>query len=132
MSAIGGAGLGKLTEIADNTDGLEITITGVELNTDELEAKQDSIIAEIQEITDPNFVVNTELIPMLRSILIAIANPSYVDKSANAIRNQIQSGTVTTVSTVTGLTNFGSQGADVLYRIQSNTAWAVNIRNLIT
>lgn len=122
MSAIGGAGLGKLTEIADNTDGLEITITGVELNTDELEAKQDSIIAEIQEITDPNFVVNTELIPMLRSILIAIANPSYVDKSANAIRNQIQSGTVTTVSTVTGLTNFGSQGADVLYRIQSNTA----------
>lgn len=49
MSATGGAGLGKLTEIADNTDGLEITLTGVELNTEGLatSAKQDDIITAL-------------------------------------------------------------------------------------
>lgn len=92
----------------------------------------EDVNTELEKKTEPNDIQMSEVIPMLRTILNAIANPSYVDKSANAIRNQVQSGTVTTVSTVTTLTNFGSQGADVLYRIQSNTAWAVNIRSLIT
>ena len=53
MSAISGAGLGKLTEIADNTDGLEITLTGVELNTDGIETKQDTqqVTLDAQEAT---------------------------------------------------------------------------------
>lgn len=82
--------------------------------------------------TEPTDIQLAELIPVLRSILTAIANPSYVDKSANAIRNQVQSGTVTTVTTVTNLTNFGSFTADHLQRMDNMTAWATNVRSLIT
>jgi hypothetical protein len=82
--------------------------------------------------TTPTDIQLSELIPLFRALLIAIANPSYVDKSANVIRNQVQSGTVTTVTTVTNLTNFGTQGADVTYRINSLTSWGINVRSLIT
>lgn len=34
MSATAGAGLGKLTEIADNTDELELIASDIEINTD--------------------------------------------------------------------------------------------------
>lgn len=46
MSGFSGAGLTKLTEIADNTDELEVTLGDVELNTDgsATESKQDDII----------------------------------------------------------------------------------------
>jgi hypothetical protein len=66
----------------------------------------------------------------LRAVLLAITNPPYIDKSANQARVQatISSGTVT----VTGLTNFGSQAADVTFRINSNNAWANNVRRLIS
>jgi hypothetical protein len=82
--------------------------------------------------TEPTDIQLGEFIPLLRSILFAIANPSYVDKAANATRVQVQSGTVTTVTTVTNLTNFGTQSADVTFRINSNNAWANNVRRLIT
>jgi hypothetical protein len=89
--------------------------------------------------TSPDDIQVSELIPIFRALLMAIANPSYVDKSANAIRNQVQSGTITTVTTVTTvstLTNitgtFGSFTADHLHRMDNMTAWATNIRSLIT
>lgn len=86
--------------------------------------------------TTPTDIQLSELIPVLRSLITAIANPSYVDKSANAIRNQVQSGTITTVSTVTNMTNlngnFGSFQADHLQRMDNKVAWATTVRNLIT
>lgn len=52
MSATGGAGLTKLTEIADNTDELESITSGIEVNTDGVatSAKQDDIISELQSL----------------------------------------------------------------------------------
>ncbi len=91
--------------------------------------------------TEPTDIQSTELIIVLRLVLLALTNPPYLDKSANAIRNQVQSGTVTTVSTVTGvttvatvtnLTNFGSMSADVSLRILTMNAWSSNVRSLIT
>jgi len=75
--------------------------------------------------------VNEDLIPVLKAILQAIANPSYVDKSANQARSQI-TGTLTTVTTVTGITNLGSFSADVLLRNNNVNAWANSCRALIT
>lgn len=99
-------------------------------------ANQTSILTELQQKTEPTDIQLGELIILLRSLMIAIANPSYIDKSANAIRNQVQSGTITTVSTVTNMTNlngnFGAFTADHLQRMNNMTAWASNIRNLIT
>lgn len=96
--------------------------------------KQDSIIAELEKKTEPGDIQMGELIPMLRSILIAIANPSYIDKSANQLRSQITGTltTVTTVTTVTNLTNFGSFPADHLQRMDNMTAWQTGVRRLIT
>lgn len=81
---------------------------------------------------DNKLDVMAELIPVFRALLLAIANPPYIDKSANAIRNQVQSGTITTVTTVTNLTNVGSFTADHLQRQANMAAWATNIRSLIT
>lgn len=101
-------------------------------------AKQDLILAELQSKTEPSDHQNIDILPVLRSMLGALVNPPWLDKSANVIRNQVQSGTITTVSTVTtvttvtNLTNFGSQGADVTYRINNNNAWANVVRDRIT
>ena len=73
-----------------------------------------------------------DMVTMLRSILIAIANPSYVDKSANAIRNQVQSGTITTVGTVTTIGTFNSWAGDPITRMINLNTWANSCRSLIT
>lgn len=119
------------------------------------ENKQDDIIVELQGIagnqlpdnhqvslsnqivqpTTPSDIQPSEIIPVLRQILMAIANPSYVDKSVNAIRNQVQSGTittVTTVTTVTGLTNIDSYQGKLLIINQNINAWANCVRANIT
>ena len=77
---------------------------------------------------DNKLDVMAELIPVFRSLLLAITNPSYVDKSANQMRSQV-TGSLTTV---TNLTNLGSFPADHLQRMGNMTAWATNIRSLIT
>ena len=82
--------------------------------------------------TTPNDTQLSELIPVFRAILQAIANPSYVDKSANAIRNQVQSGTITTVTTVTTVTNMGTWPGGQLSFTASQNTWANMCRSLIT
>jgi hypothetical protein len=88
----------------------------------------------MKQPTTPTDNQSVDILNSLRAVLLAITNPPYIDKSANQARVQatISSGTVTTVSTVTGLTNFGSQAADVTFRINSNNAWANNVRRLIS
>lgn len=90
--------------------------------------KISDVLTELNQKTEPNDNQQVELINSLRLVVQALQNPPYVDKSANAIRNQVQSGTVTTV---TNLTNFGTQGADVTFRVNSNIAWANNVRQII-
>lgn len=81
--------------------------------------------------TTPTDIQLAELIPVLRSLILAIANPAYVDKSANQMRAQV-TGSLTTVTNLTTLTNFGTFPADHLQRMDNMTAWATNIRSLIT
>lgn len=71
------------------------------------------------------------LSPEVLVLLQAIANPAYVDKSANQIRSQV-TGSLSTVTTVTNLTNFGTFPADHLQNLMSRNAWANSIRGLIT
>lgn len=90
--------------------------------------KINDTLTELRQKTEPADNQQVELINSLRLVVQALQNPPYIDKSANAIRNQLQSGTVTTV---TNLTNFGTQGADVTFRVNSRIAWANNVRQII-
>jgi hypothetical protein len=96
----------------------------------------ETLLAQIRDYVDartkPTDIQLGELIPVMRNIFQAIANPSYVDKSANAIRNQVQSGTITTVTTVTGLTNIDSYQGKLLIINQNISAWANNVRARIS
>ena len=82
----------------------------------------------IVQPTTPTDIQLGEIIPVTRAILMAIANPSYVDKSTNQVRSQVTG----TISTVTNLTNMGSFTADHMQRMANMTAWSSNIRRLIT
>lgn len=114
-------------------NGLEVDVKSSVLPSGaSTSAKQDSILTELQQKTEPTDIQLGELIIMFRSLFQALQYPAWLDRSANAIRNQVQSGTISTVSTVTNLTNFGTQGADVTYRINSLSSWALNVRSLIT
>jgi hypothetical protein len=97
----------------------------------------------IKKITDPlpagantiGSVNLTDITVLLRSLLNAVANPIYIDKSANAIRNQVQSGTITTVTTVSTVTTLGSlnsYNANQLVQQTSLNAWYNGPRSLIT
>lgn len=69
---------------------------------------------------------------ILREAIYLIHNPPYIDKANNAIRNVPAGGSIATITTLTTLANFGTQPADVTYRINSNNAWANTVRRTIT
>jgi hypothetical protein len=78
-----------------------------------------------------------DVVVLLKSLLNVIANPSYVDKSANQMRVQatLSSGTVTTVTTVatvTGMTNVDSYQGKLLMINNNNNAWANVVRTRIS
>lgn len=92
------------------------------------EVKQDDIIDEIS---------NKDVMMAIRRLLQLIANPSYVDKTVNQIRAQVTgtttvSGSLTTVTTVTGLTNLNAYAANLLVIDQNRAAWASVVRGRIT
>lgn len=80
-------------------------------------------------VWDYNAVSLTEISGLLlavKNLLFLMANPPYVDKTANQMRAQVTGtiSTVTTVTTVTGLTNIdGLQGKTLLWN-QAMSAWA--------
>ncbi len=85
--------------------------------------------------TEANQLVGLSIIPWLKSILTKIAYPAWFDPTANVIRNQVQSGTittVTTVTTVTGLTNIDGYQGKMLLINQNNSAWASVVRSRIS
>ena len=120
---------GNLATLTCKDFATETTLEIVKTKTDNIDIPASEILAELQEKTKPSDIQNNELINVLRNILNAIANPSYVDKSANAIRNQVQSGTVTTV---TGLTNIDSYQGKLLMINSNINAWANCCRSRIS
>jgi hypothetical protein len=85
-------------------------------------AKQDDIVEEIS---------NKDIMLALKMLVQVLANPAYVDKSANQLRAQV-TGSMTTVTTVTGLTNLGGYPAQQSIIDQNRAAWAAVVRSRIT
>jgi len=82
-------------------------------------------------------IQNVELINALRALLQQIAVPSWYDPTTNTLRVgttavTVSSGTVTTVTTVGAVTNFGTNAADVMARDISINTWANAARRTIT
>ena len=82
-------------------------------------------------------IQNVEMINALRALLQQIAVPSWFDPTTNTLRVgttavTVSSGTVTTVGTVTNLTNFGTNAADVMARDISINTWANTVRSTIS
>lgn len=98
--------------VATNVVTLEYDTSSMD-NSDDLQIFYD----------DGSTVQEVEVVLTLKQILQALQNPPHMDKSQNRIRETavIESGTVTTV---TGMTNFGTQPADALYRLTSQNTWA--------
>lgn len=94
-------------------------------------ATLESILAELLQKTEASQNQQVEVINAMRVLMNAVANPSYVDKSANQMRSQV-TGSLTTVTTVTNLTNIGSYPANHLQVMDNMTAWATNVRQIIT
>lgn len=90
-----------------------------------------AVLAELEQKTEPENTQMVELINVLRAITLAIANPGYVDKTANQMRAQV-SGSLTTVATVTGLTNIDSYQGRLLMVGQNISAWANVVRSRIS
>lgn len=79
-------------------------------------------------------IQNVEMITALRALFQQIVVPSWFDPTTNTLRignNSvvISSGTVTTV---TNLTNFGTNAADVMARDISINTWANTVRPTIS
>jgi len=114
----GGGGGGNGSPYTD-TNGITKNVILTADGKIPVEISQEQIIELLNQIVDENSI--------LRGLLYTIANPSYVDKSANQMRAQV-TGSLTTV---TNLTNLGSFPADHLQRMDNMTAWATNNRSLI-
>lgn len=145
----GGGGGGRATPYQDSS-GIPAFVElvngrvpiDIDMSTEGIatETKQDSqitqlanILIELTQKTEATQNQQVELINAIRLVLQLIANPAYVDKSANQMRSQVTGSltAVTTVTTVTNLTNIGSFPADHLQRMDNMTAWATNVRQII-
>lgn len=85
--------------------------------------KQDAINNSVVNLLD-------KLVVLFRSLL----KPPYFDPSQNRIRGTvaIESGTVTTVTTVSALTNMGSYLSQAVPLATTRTAWILSCRERIT
>lgn len=116
------AGAGKGGTISGNV--LTLTYdTAAMADTDELQIIYD----------DKDAPLLGQLLESIKLLFRVIANPPWVDKSANQVRAQITgslttAGTVSTVATVTGITNFGGYPAQQGIIDQNRASWAVLVR----
>lgn len=112
-----------------------------------LDVSDVAVLTAIQNITIPAPAggateakqdVGLSLIPWLKTILAKIATPAWYDPTANVIRNQVQSGTITTVTTVTTtgtlttLANIDGYQGKLQIINQNNSAWANVVRARIS
>lgn len=89
--------------------------------------------AEIVPATSED-ISNKDIMVALKSLILQVANPGYLDKTSNQIR-AVVTGSVTsstTITTVTNLTNLGSFPADHLQRQSNIASWELRVRNKIS
>jgi len=100
-------------------------------NTTDLEFGKFDQDGKVRVSLDGSKVNVTDLVTMLRAILIAIANPSYVDKTTNAMRTTV-TATIATLTTLTGVTNIDSYQGKILMISSNKNAWANSVRRQIS
>lgn len=76
-------------------------------------------------------VATDSTLNLIRSLIRMLMNPAWVDKTQNRMRATvaIESGTVTTVTTVTGMTNIDSQQGRIMVLPIAVNAWANLVRS---
>jgi hypothetical protein len=84
-------------------------------------------------------VSESDLRLLLRLLLNALDNPVWLNKTSNALQTLLLTGsttavtgTLTGVTTVTGLTNIGGISAAEVVQNDFNTVWATAIRPLLS
>lgn len=118
-------------------DGKHYPLTNDELRAAPLTITDPNLLEELQKKINADESQLVEAVTVLRNILQVLANPAYVDKSANQLRAQITGAistitTLTTVTTVSNITNMGSYQATQLLLNQNNMAWASLVRSRIS
>ena len=105
-------------------------------------AKQDTLLTELQAKADltevqPTADANFEM--LLRMLIQGIHNPAHYNSGANALQSLLVTGsttavtgTLTAVTTVTGLTNIGGISAASMLENQTQEVWGLNIRSLLS
>jgi hypothetical protein len=113
------AGTGKGGSVSGNVLTLDYD-TSAMANTDKLQI--------IYDDKDASLLV--QLIESIKLLFRVMANPPWVDKSANQMRAQVTGSLTTagTVSTVTTITNLGGYPAQQGIIDQNRAAWAVLCR----
>lgn len=151
---IGADGILKNPATEEKQDATIAAINGITIPAPvggSTEAKQDDSIAILGDIktavenppaqpapvggaTEAEQEIGNDFLAWFKQAMNRIIYPPWFDRSANAIRNQVQSGTITTVSTVTtvttvtGLTNIDSYQGKLLIINQNISAWANLVR----
>ena len=83
---------------------------------------------------DKDASILTQLLQSVKLLFQVMANPPWVDKTANQLRAQVTGSisTVTTVTTAASVTNFGTYPAQLGIIDQNRASWAVLVRGRIS
>jgi len=105
-------------------------------------AKQDTLLTELQakaDLTETQPTADTNFEMLLRLLINGIHHPYYYNSGANALQSLLitgsttaVTGTLTAVTTVTGITNIGGIGADMMIQNLSAELWSTAVRSLLT
>ena len=129
------------TTTMEDSDALQIIYDDGQVGTTFAEQQVQSTLLEQIRI---NSALIGDLTVVVRSLQQATVDPPYLDKSINAIRNQVQSGTINTVTTVTTVntvntvgtvtntTNIDTYQGKLLVLGQDIAAWATTVRSRIS
>lgn len=125
-------------------DNVTLPGAGIPVASDEIDGVQyqrvkacfgeDGNASDVSE-SSPLPISAQEFYLLFERILSAVAYPPWFDRSVNAIRNQVQSGTVSTVttcSTVSNLTQVDSIQGRLLPLGMNIDAWANTVRRTIS
>ena len=115
-SSLGGTVSGNVLTLAYNTSTMD--------DSDKLQIIYD----------DRDAPLLSQLLESVRLLFRVMANPPWVDKTANQMRAQITGSLTTagTVSTVSSVTTFGAYPAQQLIIDQNRTSWATLVRGRIS
>ena len=115
-----------------DTDSIQIIYdSGTEVALYDEQQAQTAILEQIKT----NSELLAQLSVVVKNLQQATVDPPYLDKSVNATRNQIVSGTINTVTTATTVgtvTNIDTYQGKLLMIGQDISAWALTVRGRIS